>query len=104
MKLKVHFDPTVCFCSPVQNCPTSKAAGKSIEPHSNTLRWHVLRAIRAAGDLGCTDEELQTSLALNPSTERPRRIELVMAGLVEDSGGTRATESGRQATVWKGAK
>lgn len=39
--------------------------------------------------------------ALNPSTLRPRRGECVERGLVEDSGQTRATRSGRQAVVWR---
>lgn len=49
---------------------------------------------------GLTDEEIQRVLKLNPSTERPRRIELVKAGLVRDSGRKRQTISGREATVW----
>jgi hypothetical protein len=72
MKLKVHFDPTICFCAPVQNCPTSKAAGKSIEPHANTLRWHVLRAIRAAGDDAGGDPREPTTCPNSPA-DLPRK-------------------------------
>lgn len=45
---------------------------------------------------------MQTCLGMNPSTQRPRRIELVKAGLVIGPEGlTRKTSSGRKAQVWK---
>lgn len=37
---------------------------------------------------------------MNPSTERPRRVELVENGLVEDSGRVRQTDSKTEAVVW----
>jgi hypothetical protein len=49
---------------------------------------------------GMTDEEQQAALAMNPSTQRPRRIELVRRGLVVEAG-TRKTSSGRMAAVWR---
>lgn len=52
------------------------------------------------GTAGCTDEEGGLALAINPSTYRPRRIELVERGAVIDSSTTRRTSSGRQAVVW----
>jgi hypothetical protein len=79
---------------------TSRAAAEEIEPRVTTLRRAVLDAIRGAGDHGATDEELQVCLGMNPSTQRPRRIECVRAGLVRDSGRTRLTKSGRKAVVW----
>lgn len=79
---------------------TSEEAAAAILPRTETLRRAVLDAIRNAGDEGMTDEELQESLAMNPSTQRPRRIECVGLGLVKDSGRTRPTRSGRKATVW----
>jgi hypothetical protein len=89
------------FAPPSQPCPTSRAAAKAIQPCAQTLRWAVLAFLRRQGELGATDAEIQSSLALNPSTARPRRIELVSAGLVVDSGLTRPTASGRQAIVWR---
>jgi hypothetical protein len=80
--------------------PTSKAAARSIEPRTGTLRGFVLAYIRGAGMNGATDEEMQSALSMNPSTQRPRRIELVEAGFVYDSNRTRPTESGRNAVVW----
>jgi DNA-binding IclR family transcriptional regulator len=70
-----------------------------MRPTAVTDREAVLNLLtRKMG--GMTDEEIQRALKLNPSTERPRRIELVQAGKVRDSGRTRKTASGRAATVW----
>ena len=79
---------------------TSQAAAESIRPKAKQLRLKVLAFIRGTGEGGATDHEIQAGLGMNPSTQRPRRGELVKAGLVENSGRTRATPSGRQATVW----
>jgi hypothetical protein len=77
---------------------TSVAAAKKIAPKASTLRDKVYAAI--AGSHGLTDEECQLELHLDPSTQRPRRIELVRAGLVRDSGQRRYTLSNRLAVVW----
>jgi hypothetical protein len=87
-----------------QHSPTSVAAGEAIAPCSGRLRRAVLDAISAAGARGLTDEEVQIVLAMPSSTERPRRIECVRAGLIVDSGRTRPTRSGRKATVWIATK
>jgi hypothetical protein len=42
-------------------------------------------------------------LAMNPSTVRPRRVELARKGLIVQSG-TRRTTSGRMAGIWRVAK
>lgn len=79
---------------------TSKAAARQIEPctaKGRRLIWDYL----AAHPEGATDEEMQFGIDMNPSTQRPRRIELVAAGQVVDSGLKRETRSGREATVWK---
>lgn len=83
----------------VRSSATSRAAAESIAPKAGTLRALVLDAIQKSA-YGLTDEDLQEILHLNPSTQRPRRIELVRMGLVCDSGETRLTRSGRKATVW----
>ena len=80
--------------------PTSKAAGKRARSSAATWRTRVLTVIRLEGERGATDEEIQDALDMNPSTERPRRVELVKLGLVEDSGETRKTRSNRSAVVW----
>lgn len=79
---------------------TSKAAAQAAESVSPTQRQLVHSLIALAGERGLTDEEIQTASDLNPSTERPRRVELVDAGFVMDSGRTRKTSSGRNAVVW----
>ena len=61
----------------------------------------VYRCIRNAGAIGKTDAEIEAVTGLKGSTQRPRRIELVAAGLVEDSGQTRKTSGGNFAVVWR---
>ena len=82
---------------------TSKAAAENIKPARPTLRARVLELIRASGSAGLTDDQIQSLTGMNPSTQRPRRIELQEAGLIRDSGKTRPTRSKRQATVWVAA-
>ena len=84
----------------VESSDTSKAAARAIGTERSRLRNRVLEAIRAAGAQGATDEWLAEQLGMNPSTERPRRVELVSMGLVEDSKKTRLTKSGRSGTIW----
>lgn len=80
---------------------TSIAAAESMRPHVQTLRRKVCEFIAQAGAKGCTDEEIQIGLDMNPSTERPRRGEIWAFGLITDSmGEKRATKSGRSAVVW----
>jgi hypothetical protein len=63
----------------------------------------VYACIVSHGAAGLTDEEIQADLHMQGSTQRPRRVELVRAGLVVDSGLRRRTFAGRSAVVWKGA-
>ena len=77
---------------------TSAEAAERAEPRSGTDRAKLLAILRDAPD-GLTDCEMQRWML--SSTQRPRRVELVRAGLVEDSGQTRPTISGRKATVWR---
>ncbi len=78
---------------------TSRAAAVSIRPVAGTLRARVLEVVTAAP---CTDEEGCARTGMNPSTWRPRRIELVEAGLVKKSG-VRPGKSGRLMSVWRSA-
>jgi lipid A disaccharide synthetase len=83
---------------------TSWEAAYEIEDSADTLRGRVFRCLQKSAHnyvfTGMTDEEMQTALNMNPSTQRPRRIELVESGLVQDSGRIRKTKSGRNAVVW----
>lgn len=75
-------------------------ASQAIKPAAKTLRAQVLNYLLARPE-GATDEEIQDDLDMNPSTERPRRIELLTDHLIFNSGQTRETRSGRKATVWR---
>ncbi len=78
--------------------PTSREAAFFSSNFSGMARERVFLQIVKQG--GATDEEISEALRMNPSTQRPRRVELVEALLVEDSGHTRQTSSGMEAVVW----
>lgn len=80
--------------------PTSRAAALAVFPRTGTQRGDVLDEIIGAGSFGMTDAELQRALGMNPSTERPRRIELVQGGWVMDSGRKRASAGADVSIVW----
>ena len=84
----------------VNGSATSAAAADSLGPKTlNALQRRVLELLQATPD-GLTDEEMARRLGMNPSTQRPRRIELARRGLVVTCG-TRRTASGRNADVWR---
>lgn len=74
---------------------TSWRAGAAIEVKSGTKRHAVLQLLLRSPQ-GATDWELQQGLNMAPSTERPRRGELVDAGLVALTGRTRE----HQGSLW----
>jgi hypothetical protein len=78
----------------------SREAAELIEPNAASLRGIVLAHIRNCGEEGATDDEMQVALSMNPSTQRPRRIELWKGELIRASGRKRRTRSGRWAMVW----
>jgi len=78
---------------------TAHEAAAAILPRSGTLRRRVFDHIAAAGELGATDAEIQRELDMPGNTQRPRRVELIEAGLIIDSG-RRRTEHGRRMIVW----
>jgi len=77
---------------------TSERAAQEIAGSVGTLRRMILDYIQRIGPI--SDEQIQDHFMMNPSTERPRRIELVKLGLVRDSGLTIRTRSGRACTLW----
>lgn len=79
---------------------TSVAAAVAAEPSKGSTRAAVLAMLRRLGAHGATDEQMQRSLRMNANTQRPRRVELVEAGLVVDSEMVRKTTFGRPAVVW----
>jgi hypothetical protein len=91
------------FDAPSQRASaTSRAAAKRIAHSVPTLLAQVLAYIEQH-PAGLTDEEVQLGLGMNPSTQRPRRIELQRDGMVAPAG-TRKTTSGRKATVWQATR
>lgn len=87
------------YCPPAQyRSPTSVEAAVKVEPRAGTLRRRVLDFLRSVD--GATDDEMQVALDMNPSTQRPRRVELVAAGWVRDSGTKRRTRGDCDAVVW----
>lgn len=85
---------------PTNGTPTSNAAAGRIEPTAGTLRALVLAYVRQCGEIGATDEEMQTALSMNPSTQRPRRQELEKLGLILRTSRARPTRSGRSAVIF----
>ena len=77
---------------------TSERAAQQIAGGADSLRRRVLDFLQANGP--SSDDEIQEALGMNPSTERPRRIELCKLGLVRDSGLQGKTRSGRACTLW----
>lgn len=77
---------------------TSVVAARRIHAAATTFRDQVHDALRAGAK---TDEEICEATGLRGSTVRPRRLELLRDGLVEDSGHVRPTRSGRDAIVWR---
>jgi hypothetical protein len=84
----------------VAGSDTSREAAALIGPKASSLRAKVLRYITHQGSRGATDDEIQEMLKMDPSTERPRRIELEEARLIEKTESTRYTRSGRLAGVY----
>lgn len=80
---------------------TSAQAAAAIKPSAPSLRRQVCQYIADQGARGATDDEVQKGLAMNPSTERPRRGEVWAYGLCTNAlGEVRKTASLRSACVW----
>lgn len=79
---------------------TTRLAALKALPRTGTQRAEVLDAIIGSGTRGMTDAELQRALGMNPNTERPRRVELVEANWVVDSGQRRASAGADLSIVW----
>jgi hypothetical protein len=83
----------------VKDSPTSEEAAAFAEGFSGHAREQVYLYLLRNGP--CTDDEMQQALGMKHQTLGPRRIELVEANMVEDTGLTRPTSSGCQATLWR---
>jgi hypothetical protein len=79
---------------------TSEVAADRIAGYAGTLRERVYAFIASRGADGATDDEGEAALGIKCQTYTPRRGELVLLGLVVDSGRRRKTASNRPAAVW----
>jgi hypothetical protein len=85
---------------PAGKSDTSRAAFESIKPTRETKRQRVYNYIGAQGDVGATNQEIETALGMLQSTVQPRCNELWRGNSIRDSGRRRLTASGRKAKVW----
>ena len=79
---------------------TSEAAAESVAASAATHETLVFVTIRAAGEHGATDDEVERATGLRHQNASARRNRLVHKGKVKDSGIRRNTRSGRKAIVW----
>lgn len=83
---------------------TSRLAAEAAAPTARRVRSNVLAAIRAAGELGATNDDVHRATGYPPQSVTPRCKELRKAGLVIDSGRKRHTQWGKPAIVWVAAE
>lgn len=81
---------------------TSATALALVAPKAGTQRNLVLNVLAEypVHGVGCTDVELVRMSGLSANSVRPRRVELVDAGWLEDSG-IRRDHNGRPHVVWR---
>ena len=86
------------FDAPYQHrSPTSREAAEAIRPQVPNLQVRVLEFIKANGPV--TDSAIIDGLDLPANSARPRRIELMHAGVIRQ-GGTVIQANGRRAATW----
>lgn len=78
--------------------PTSRAAAQAIGVVAGTQKQAIIAALRIFGEL--SDEAIARHTGLNPSSARPRRVELLRDGVIE-AGSPTVTSSGRKAQTWR---
>ena len=78
---------------------TSEAAARHIEPVAETLGWYVLACVRSRMSYGATRDEVAEAMTMKLQTVCARMRDLVLSGLVVDSGRRRKTDTGRLAAV-----
>lgn len=82
------------------NDTTSKAAAESIRPHVSYQQGRILAFLAKAAD-GAIYTAIALGCELREQSVCGRMRELVEAKLVDVSGDTRPTDSGRQAQVYR---
>lgn len=79
---------------------TSIAAADALAPRLGRLQRIAAAAIRDAGFIGLTADELAARLQLDRWSIQPRTSELRRKGLIRDSGQRRPNSTGKLAIVW----
>lgn len=79
---------------------TSQAAAGLAVPVQYSARQQIIKLLAHLGELGLTDDQMETRLRRSHQTVSSARNWLVEAGWVRDSGQRRKTRSGRMAVVW----
>ena len=83
-----------------RNVGTSVAAANDLAPKLGRLQRIARDAIRSAGEVGLTADELAARLELERWSIQPRTTELARKGLIRDSGQRRPNATGKNAIVW----
>lgn len=83
-----------------RNVETSIAAADALAPKLGRLQRMAEDAIREAGWLGLTADELAERLGMDRWSIQPRTSELKRKGLIRDSGQRRPNSTGKRAIVW----
>lgn len=93
----------LAFVGLVRNDHPATAQAAAARAPAGRAGRAVRSFIASRGSMGATDEEIIEAvlpLGFAVNTIRPRRVELVRAGVVRNSGRERETRSGRDAIVW----
>jgi hypothetical protein len=77
---------------------TSSLSAIQTAPRFNERSLFLLKHLALYG--GFTDQQGQEILGISGDSYRPMRVRLTQMGMVEDSGETDTTPSGRKAVVW----
>lgn len=83
-----------------RNVDTSVQAAVAITPSLGRLQRMAEMAIREAGSLGLTADELAARLDMDRWSIQPRTSELRRKGRIRDSGQRRLNRTGKRAIVW----
>ncbi len=79
---------------------TSVKAAIAAYPKAGTQRARIINLL-LCWDGGLTDAQMQSYLKMPESSQRPRRLELVEGGWLEDSGQRLAWRGHGEAIVWQ---
>lgn len=91
--------PTENRLGPSKRAATSQLAALKNLPRSGTQRAAILDYVTRRGDLGMTRDEVERVTGYSGSAVRPRVLELIAGGWLEETTATRPTREGNEAFV-----